>query len=295
MASESDESEWEEVCDAADNALAAEDYEAAAEKYQRALELAEQHELGDEYVADSLEGLAAARSCAGAFAEAEAIEHRASEIRDRLLSEEEVSVPPDHAAIAECLDRCAFHRLREGMGSEAIRLFERALHIRRSMFGDNHFEVANSITILASAHSSRDHYSGKAGELWKDAVKILETLFARTETRTYEVVASLTGNLENLAMRAYEQDDFDTAEGLFRRVVAVNSTFFGHEGWEQLLNSPAFARILMHRGKLDEAESVLKAACSDHHLAAARRQALIELYETTGRKEEAESVRRKLQ
>ena len=275
MPSQHRESEYEATLKAAEDAFNADDYELAADGFQRILELAERDKLGDEYVADSLEGLATARSLADESAEVQAIEHRASEIRDRLLAEKEASVPPGHAAIAECLDRCAFHRLRQGNKSEAIQLFERALHIRKGVLGEVHFDVANSITILAGAYSFRDHHNVRTAELWKDAVEILERLFDKPETRTYGVVISLTGNLDNLAMRAYEQDEFDTAESLFRRVVEVNSAFFGPEGCVQPLNAPAFARVLMHRGGFDEAEGVLKVPHSDAHLATERKRTLM--------------------
>lgn len=120
MTSQRRESEWEATLEAAEDALNADDYESAADRYRRALELAERCELGDEYVADSLEGLATARSLADESAEVQAIEHRASEIRDSLLAEEEASVPPDHATIAECLDRCAFHRLTNGIAVKPL-------------------------------------------------------------------------------------------------------------------------------------------------------------------------------
>ena len=291
MSSKCGRNEWESLVEAAEDAIDSDDYEGAAERYRQALALAERFQLGDECLADSLEGFATCRSLADKSADVESIERQASEIRDRLLAKEEASTPPDDAAIAECLDRCASHRLREGRKSEAIRLYERALHARRRAFGDAHFDVANSLTVLASAYSFRDHHCAKTAELWKDAVEILASLFANTETRTWEVVASLTGNLENLAMRAYEHDDRDTAEGLFRRVVEVNSVYFGPEGCVQPLNSPAFARILMHRGEFGEAEGILKADSNDVHLATARRQALIELYETNGRTEDAESLK----
>ena len=246
-------------------------------------------------MADSLEGLATARSLADESAEVHAIEHRASEIRDRLLAEEEASVPRDQPAIAECLDRCAFHRLTKGNKSEAIRLFERALHIRKSVFGEVHFNVANSITILAGACSFRDHNNARTAELWKDAVEILERLYEDPDTRTANVVSSLTGNLENLAMRAFAKDDFDAAESLFRRVVHLNTQFFGKERCAQPLNSPAFAHILMHRSEFGEAESILKASNNVTHMAAARKRVLIELYEATGRYEDAESLKRESQ
>ncbi len=51
----------------------------------------------------------------------------------------------------------------------------------------------------------------------------------------------------------------------------------------------------MRRNEFQEAESVLTAANSDPHLAAARKQALIELYEATGRNEDAASLKRESQ
>lgn len=295
MSLQHSESEWEEMHGAAEDALETGDYAIAADRYECALELAERLELGDGFVADSLEGLAAARSLAGESAEVGPIDQRASDTRDRLLAEEEASLLPDQAAIAKCLDQCASHRLMQGKKSEAILLYERALEVRKSVFGELHFDVANSIAALASAHSHRDHNNSRTVELWQDAVDILERLFGEPETRTHEVASSLTGNLENLAMRAFAQDDFDTAETFFRRVVQVNSEFLGGESCVQPINAPAFARVLMHRSEFDEAETILKAADSEPILADERRRTLIELYEAAGRNEEAESLKREFQ
>ena len=111
------------------------DFSAASDEYQNAVELAERFHLGDAHLAESLEGLAAARSRADESADIGPLFARAREIRDKLLAEKEASLGSDHLEIAECLDRCAFHRLMQKKPSEAIALHQRAFEIRKNALG----------------------------------------------------------------------------------------------------------------------------------------------------------------
>lgn len=289
--SASDESAWSATFNAGQSALTKRDFAAAANEFQRAIELAERYHLTDEYLVESLEGLAAARFRAEKSSDVEFLFTRASEIRDRLLAETEASLGPDDLKVAECLDRCAFHRSRRGSNSEAIALYQRALEIRQSAHGELHFDVANTLTIMAGVCYRRQSDSEPRAELWQRAVRILEHLHDNPETDSLEVAFGLHGNLENLAVHQFKQGDFAAAEALFRRAIEVLNEFHGESESHQLCNVPTYAKVLIRQSKYREAEDVLSTSMHNRRLRAMCKDALIELYESTGRHDEAAALR----
>jgi tetratricopeptide (TPR) repeat protein len=286
----SDETEWSVRFQAAQNALITHDFSTAADEYENAVELAERFHLGDELVAESLEGLAAARSRADEPPDIASLFNRACEIRDRLLAENEASLGPDHLEIAACLDRCAFHRLMQKKPSEAIAFHQRAFAIRKNALGELPFDVANTLTIMAGVFSMHERNKDAAAELWQRAVAILERLHDNPDTDTQNVAMSLKGNLENLAVHAFHQGDYPAAEALFQRVIEVITKSSGPDSCAQLCNVPTYAKVLARQHKYDEAENVINAATRNPHNVAACKDVLIELYRATGRDDEAESL-----
>jgi hypothetical protein len=165
------------------------------------------------------------------------------------------------------------------------------LAIRKAAFGELHFEVANTMTIIAGIHLLHERNEEAAEFLWEQATSILERLYRESGSDT-KVAMGLKGNLENLAGRAYDRGDFEKAESLFRRIIAISAQL---GGCAQPCNVPTFARVLVRLGKHEEAEHVLNAAKKQPSQFAgltglAFRDAFIDLYKATGREDEAQAL-----
>jgi tetratricopeptide (TPR) repeat protein len=285
-----DDAEWAASMRDAVSALVSQDFATAANLYQQAVEVAERSALDDTYLAESLEGLAAARSRNDEAADVSDLVDRAREIRDRDLVEQEVVYGPVSLEVAECIDRCAFHRLRKKNPSAAIALYERALAIRESVLGELHFDVANTLMIMGGVYSLFQRDRDAAATLWRRAAELLERLHTNPETDSQDVAMSLRGCLENLAVHAFFAGEYDESESLFRRVVQVANESFGSGSCSRPCNPHFFARVLIRQQKYDEAEDMLKPALSRRSLPAGHREALVELYRATGRDEAADAL-----
>ena len=281
--------EWEKRYSAAQEALTTHNYQTAANEYHAAVELAEELNLDERIIADSLEGLAVALSLTNATVDVGPIWQHATQIRDSLLAESEKSLGMHNLTTAECLGCCASNRAMQRKYDEAIDFHQRALEVRKRLHGEFHFDVANTLTVMAGIYRMHQGDKETAAELWSQAAKILECLHENADTNSTKVAASLRGNLENLAVYAYDRGDYGMSENLFRRVVDVLNSTCATTGRTLPCNAPTFAKVLIHQKKFEEAENILDAAATcNSRLAAAYNEAKIELYKATGRMDEAE-------
>jgi hypothetical protein len=138
--------------------------------------------------------------------------------------------------------------LKQRKPSEAIALYRRALNIRTEALGEFHFDVANTLTIMAGVYSPDERNEVSRAELWQRAVEILEQLHANPDIDAPNVAMALRGNLENLATHRYQQSDFAAAETLFCRAIEVTTRAFG-AGSAQPCNLPTYAKVLIRQGK----------------------------------------------
>lgn len=287
------ESEWSELYRQAESALKRRDFVVAAEKYEQALQIADQRNFGDDCVVDCLDGLNAARLNIDRQADHSAIRLRAKVIRERQLAETEAANGADHPDVAECLSRLAFHALQERNLTKAIELEFRSLEIRKRSHGERSFDVANKLMNIASLYDLQVHDQELSASLWEQAVAILEQLNAADPTNS-NVAISLTGGLENLANAAFDCGDMEKAESYFRRVTDLAKQYRGNEC--QFCNVPSFAKVLVRVGKHAEAERMLSAtqwrnAPFKKHFEKSNKEAWIELYEATNRCADAEALR----
>ncbi|MDZ4686626.1 MAG: tetratricopeptide repeat protein [Planctomycetaceae bacterium] len=269
----------------------------AVEEYCHAVQLAEAHSLGDECLAGSIERLVHARRTAQPESDVSGLQQRATELRtrltletDRRLAETVAAKGSQHPDVAECLSRCAFQSLVIGDAEKAIALHKQALSIRRNAFGELHFEVANTLTIIAGVYSLRLRNEEAAAALCEQAVAILEKLYEAldaSDSSSKNIAMSLKGNLENLATDAFRRGDFNRAEQIYRRIMEILVQTCEPGQCQLPCNAPIFVKVLIHQRKFDEAESILEMArkrglLEKGYLAPKYQEALAELYQATG-------------
>jgi tetratricopeptide (TPR) repeat protein len=106
---------------------------------------------GSKEVAESLHGIALAKSDLGSHAEAEALYRRALDIWEKALG-------PESEEVAGCLTNLAISCEDQGKLGEAEPLFRQALAIREKVLGAEHPEVAFSLSNLVSNNHGRGNY-----------------------------------------------------------------------------------------------------------------------------------------
>jgi len=286
-----DESTWAATFHTATVALMSFDYRTAINQYRLALEVAERLSPDSEPLAKNLEGLAHALSHAGESAAAISLLSRANELRLKLLTNIEFALGPRHLDVAECLDNLACNHRWQGKSSEAITVYQRALEIRTDELGEDHYDVATTLERMANVYSVHCHDRVNAARHWKRAIAILDRLHENPETCDAQVTNLLRVILELLGLNAYEQDNGAAAKAWFRRVAGVTTDAIGSPGI-----APIYAKVLVRRQKFEDAEIVLNAASQIDMRAPAWgkacKEAMIDLYEATGRHNEAESLQK---
>lgn len=283
-----DKCEWDAAFGAAMCALATHDYPTAINGYRRAVELAEQLHPAGEPLAKTLHYLAMTLTYADGTADAGDLLNRAREIRLNVLAEKEASLGAMHLEVAECCDNLAESCGWQREPDAAIAFHKRALAIRIHAFGEDHYDVAMTLNCMANSHW-REHDRDAAAQVWQRAVAILDRLHENPETDSQYVGGLLRSTMQMLGLNAYERKDDAAAEAWFRLIALMTGDEFGLPGM-----APIYAKVLVRLRKFEEAEVVLNAASKISMRATAWKEAcqeaLIDLYNATGRHAEAEAI-----
>jgi serine/threonine protein kinase/tetratricopeptide (TPR) repeat protein len=179
-----------------------------------------------------------------------------------------------------------------GLYDQATSLLERALEIRRSVLGNEHLEVSDSLHSLGILIYSKGDFP-TAERMFREALFVRRKLlgdehldiagllndlamavmaqgeFEESEPMYRESLAIRRKNLgnehadvaqsiNNLGMYLYRQGEFQEAEQLFREAVEMNKKLLGEEHPEISTNLNNLALVLRDSGKLDEAEQMFR-------------------------------------
>lgn len=185
------------------------------------------------------------------------------------------------------------HTLTErGEFAEGERLFREGLGLRRTLLGDGHPDVAESLSGVAYARSRQGHprdavplyaealaiHEAKLGPRHPQVARshqnlatVLSDLGDYTEAeRHYDVALatyrevygerhpSLAVTINNLANLKARQGDLESAERLFRQTADMRRALFGddHPATTRAMNN--LATVLLRRGKLAESEEMFR-------------------------------------
>jgi tetratricopeptide (TPR) repeat protein len=139
---------------------------------------------------------------------------------------------------------------------DAITYYRQALAVRESVLGPDHCEVADSLVRLAGVVSWGKTDSAEAEALWRRAVAIYD----RLDSQSHHVVMGLVGTLGNLANLVHHRGNLNEAEATYRRIQSLLDERYGPDCKYVDATLPAFAEVLIERGKCTEAEQRLRMA-----------------------------------
>ncbi|MFO0810964.1 MAG: CHAT domain-containing tetratricopeptide repeat protein [Gemmataceae bacterium] len=222
------------------------DYAAAAQHYERAMQLAPRV-FGPDHAntAATINNLANVYQRLGKYAAAEALHRRG-------LAIEEKNHGPDHPEVATSLNNLANVCQDQGKTAEAERLHRRALAIREKALGPNHVDTALTLSNLAIVYRRQ----GKAAEAeahYRRAMAIREKALGPNHP---DVANSLSG----LALLAWDKARYDEAERLFRQALAIEEKVYGPGHPEVAETVAHLALALNKQGKRTDAEPLYRRA-----------------------------------
>ncbi|MEG4523139.1 tetratricopeptide repeat protein, partial [Microcoleus sp. C2D2] len=140
----------------------------------------------------------------------------------------------------------------QGNHSEAQRLFQEALAMRKSLFSSAHPDLAASLNNLANLYRSLGKYS-EAEPLYQQALAMMQSLFLGADP-------NLAHGLNNLACLYYNQGKYSEAEPLYQQALAMRQHLFSsaHPDLAASLNN--LACLYKDQGKYREAEPLFQEA-----------------------------------
>jgi tetratricopeptide (TPR) repeat protein len=178
--------------------------------------------------------------------EAAVLIERAVHVRRQRFGEE----APRHALDLETL---ATLRLAQGEPREAERLARHSLQLLRSTLGDGHPDVADGYQKLGHILLA-DHQLPGARESFEQALQIVRDVFGEGHSRVVALERELAEADEATGRHR------DAVERL-RGVLELLDRHPDDVRFEQVVTNLALARLLLHAGRLDEAENLVARAC----------------------------------
>ncbi|MDY7109629.1 MAG: serine/threonine-protein kinase [Planctomycetota bacterium] len=263
-------------------------YEEVEPLFERTLEI-RRRTLGEDHrdTLASMNNLAMLRDVQGRDAEAETLFRQTLEGKRRALGEDD----PDTLATMNNL--ALFYNSR-GRREEAEPLYLKTLSIIRRVLGENHPHTIRAMNNLALLYRGQERY-GEAEPLYMDALQ-------RSRDVLGEQHASTLIAMMNLGVLRAEMGRYEEAEPLLADAIAGARTVFpgGHAFTGVALTK--YGGCLMRLQCYEDAETALNEAFEmlgtihgpEHRRTTRAVSALVELYETWGRPEQAASWRGKL-
>ncbi len=182
-----------------------EEAEVQAQRYNRIVEM--MGNAGKELKIDCLRTLVDILVEQSRYSEAEVLLTRASDLVQNI---------EDDNIRASIISDLARLKIELGEYDEAERLCKRALELTRATKGDDHLETAMCLSILGSAYFSNRKID-KAESAYRKAIKLIEK---HTHFFTTFIGAE---NYRNLAIILTQRGNYDEAEGLFLKILAMHS------------------------------------------------------------------------
>ena len=177
-----------------------------------------------------------------------------------------------------------------GLYDLAAPILEKALNLKRQVYGEDHWEVAAGLHTLAVLYDTQGKYQ-EAESFFRQSLAIKEKIFGREHP---EVARSLN----SIAVVCWNQGRYAEAESLFQRSLSIKEKTLGPDD-PDVGNTLTNLGVLYHlQSKYAEAEPFFKRALAisekelgeDHPDVAGSLNNLGSLYEDMGKPEEAEPL-----
>ena len=192
-------------------------------------------------VATSLSDLALVLRDQGKYAEAEALQREALELRRKLYGNE-------HPEVALAQNSLALMLRSEGKLAESEKIHRETLAMQTKMFGHEHLAVATSLNNLALALRDEGRLAEAEAD-FRESADIQKKLLGDSQP-------GLAITLDNLAFTLREEDKLGEAETAERRSVELQRKIFGPEHPSLATAMNDLAMIFDAQGKLTEAEQL---------------------------------------
>ncbi len=191
-------------------------------------------------------------------ADVQGTEMTARELLARGVAQVE-ALEEEPAVQAELMEVLALTYRRLGLYDKAEPLLERALAVRRALWGPEHADVAQSQEALAEFRRDEGTF-GEAEALHRAALATRRRLLGEDDPAT---ARSLSG----LASTLYDGGSYDEAEELFRAALALDRRVLGDAHPEVAAKLNNLALLLHGKGDRAEAEALFREALAVHRQA----------------------------
>jgi len=177
----------------------------------------------------------------------------AREILDNGARRIEFELNDQPAIKSNLLDTMGIVYMRLGLYDDARNLLNRGLVIRRSLYSNDHLEIARSQSNLGELLGLRSELDA-AAEMYGEALTIQRSAAdADGATRVAETLVGLA-NIRSL------QSDFENAERLLREAADIQRQSLGEENLTIAETLDSLGMNLMDQGRYEEAEPLLREA-----------------------------------
>jgi len=139
-----------------------------------------------------------------------------------------------------------------GLYDQAVSLLESALQKRKSLFGDDHLEVARSLDRLGEVLKLKAEYD-RALPMYREALDMRRDMLGDEHADTARSVYELADLLGRMG-------EFAEAEPLFREALAVRRKLAGAQSPEVAQSTEGLALNLFDQGKFEESVSLMREA-----------------------------------
>jgi tetratricopeptide (TPR) repeat protein len=162
---------------------------------------------------------------------------------------------PNPLGDAEQFDRAATQFVDGRQFADAAAYYRRALRIRKQLLGSEHWEVAHNLVLLGGVLVCGGNRE-EARTHWGRAAAIYELQSCQrprfTDGGVRHILLRLASVLNDLAVLAYRESNWEEAEQYFRRLFAACP------GAVAAKYRPFFAQVLLQQKKYEEAQRVLQ-------------------------------------
>jgi len=196
----------------------------------------------------------------------------------------------DDLAEAERLKQQVEQLYHQGQYSEAIPLVERMLTLYQNLHGEEHPDIADSLTYLGILYRSQGRYA-EAEPLFRQALVMRKSLLG-------EEHPDIATSLNNLALLYQNQGRYTEAEPLFRQALVMRKNLLVEEDPDIATSLNNLALLYQNQGRYTEAEPLYLQALEmrkrllgeEHPDVATSLNNLALLYQNQGRYTEAEPL-----
>ena len=157
-------------------------------------------------------------------------------------------------AVSDLLDKAASYLRERGQYAEAKPLFQKALTLRRHLFGETHLDVATSLSNLASLHKDQRQYS-EAESLYRQSLEMRQLLSG-------EENLDIATSWNDLAIVLKARDKYKEAELLHLRALETRRKLLGNDHLDVAESLNNLGVVYVAQGRYEEAKSLFDQALS---------------------------------